>query len=173
MPPLLLRRSPSLRPIWAGHTFPYPPDIVPRPQATVQSVPGRRLAAWKREQPQRSGVTERSSEPIPPLAENQFDLKDDPTGRAEAALKRWNGRRSMYLGNHRNRRDAAFTYDRPFGVVEYFDPLIDPLFKKEKNSRDNYPCVRRVEAIRRKNDNVEEFRMDVDLHTVRYHYDKY
>jgi len=61
----------------------------------------------------------------------------------EAAAKRWNGRRSLYLGSWKDRRDGAFLKYESRGVPfeKTRHPVIDGVLGRETRDVDSYPCV--------------------------------
>jgi len=94
-------------------------------------------------------------------------LNDVERGTLRAELLRWNGRRFMFLGNYKKRRDAAFAKDENRGMFIgklTFDP-IDNLFGKEKGVCEN-PCAYPSEHTRRHFGVGINFGMDADIQDV-------
>ena len=89
-----------------------------------------------------------------------------------AVAKRWNGRRSLFLGNYKNRRDGAFVSQENtgFDVENLRDPIVDRIFQSKpaegvgKVAR--WPCIREVRYTRREFGVGEKFTIDFDLSGV-------
>jgi hypothetical protein len=88
--------------------------------------------------------------------------------RGRAAMKRWNGRRSMFLGNYKNRRDAAFSRQENTGyrIEDIKHPVLDRLFGAKRDTVSVFPCVKRSEHTRRRFGIGEKFGLDFDLSGV-------
>jgi hypothetical protein len=100
----------------------------------------------------------------------------EPQGHAEAArrnqtrgaMKRWSGRRLLFLGNHKNRRDAAFAIQEETGVPfeKLRNHLIDGLLGPKENQVVSFPCVPESDYTRRQFDVGPKFGIDYDLSAV-------
>lgn len=84
------------------------------------------------------------------------------------AMKRWSGRRLLFLGNHKNRRDAAFAIQEETGVPfeKLRNPLIDELLGPKENGFVSFPCVPESDYTRRQFSVGPKFGMDYDLSAV-------
>ena len=86
----------------------------------------------------------------------------------EAASKRWNGRRSLYLGSWKNRRDAAFIKGESRGIPfeRTGHPVIDGVLGRETRQIDSYPCVKLEKPPRKDVEKVPGFRIAADSRGV-------
>lgn len=86
----------------------------------------------------------------------------------EAAAKRWNGRRSLYLGSWKDRRDGAFLkHERrgiPFEKTRH--PVIDGVLGREARQVDSYPCVNLEKPQIRHLETLPVFQVAKDLSAV-------
>jgi hypothetical protein len=85
-----------------------------------------------------------------------------------AEMKRWSGRRELFLGNYKKRRDAAFaTQDnRGIPVEELRNDIIDGLFAPRRK-RAAFLCAQRLEYTRRQFGVGPKFAIDFDWSAVR------
>jgi len=95
-------------------------------------------------------------------------VEDMDTPMVKAAWKRWNGRRSLYLGNWKNRRDAAFMKHEDRGVPfeRTGHPVIDGVLGREKREVDSYPCVKLEKRRKKKVKKVPTYRVASDFAAV-------
>jgi hypothetical protein len=86
----------------------------------------------------------------------------------KASLKRWNGRRSMFLGNWEKRRDGAFsrTEERGIPFERTKHPVIDGVFEKVKRDVDRYACVKFGRVLKEGQGVESIFRVANDLRAV-------
>src|SRR5579871_1275161 len=86
---------------------------------------------------------------VAPFEQNSApdSVRRQQKARRKAHLLRWNGGRSMFLGNYRHRRDAAFIKGDSRAADRLRHPAIDRLFSKQRIL--NYPCAKRAECTRR------------------------
>ena len=87
---------------------------------------------------------------------------------ADAASKRWNGRRSLYLGSWKNRRDAAFVKNESRGIPfeRTGHPVIDGVLGRETRQVDSYPCVKLEKPPIKDVEKVPGFRIAADSRGV-------
>lgn len=92
-----------------------------------------------------------------------------------AIAKRWTGRRGLFLGNYKNRRDGAFASQENPGVdlENLHDPIIDRIFNPTvslggQGTSVGWPCVREARHTRRDFGVGQKFGMDFDLSGVPY-----
>lgn len=60
-----------------------------------------------------------------------------------AIAKRWNGRRGLFLGNHKKRRDGAFARQEvtELKIEAVRDPILDRVFERKVEKRSAWKCV--------------------------------
>jgi hypothetical protein len=87
---------------------------------------------------------------------------------ADAASKRWNGRRSLYLGSWKNRRDAAFIKNETRGIPfeRTGHPVIDGVLGRETRQVDSYPCIKLEKPPTKDVEKVPGFRIAADSRGV-------
>jgi len=102
-----------------------------------------------------------------------FEITSLPDGvklqrrtRRKAEFLRWDGRRSLYLGNYKHRRDAGFAKgEQPNSALERMHhPIIDRIFSEQPCL--DYPCAQKSDYTRREFGVGEKFGMDFDLSGV-------
>jgi hypothetical protein len=155
MYPLPLRASTPLRHLRGAHSFARPPNQSPGHQNAVHSPESPNSSPRSPESRHRRrqnssfdfwGHQPKFEEPQH-LTEKHFEKTTEL-----AQIKRWTGRRSMFLGDLRDRRDAAFSRqdDRGTDVTTLYQHSIYNLFRyqKTKNYR-LYPCAEDLEYTRR------------------------
>lgn len=177
MPLLPVPLLPSLRQPWGPYTFTRPPNLLSHSSQTViQLNPHRTLVWWKLKlrtirkiRASKKRLSDGYWKNVPPfLHKTQHALNDVERGMLKAELLRWNGRRFMFLGNYKNRRDAAFAKDENRGIFIgklSFEP-IDKLFQKDRMVWGN-PCAYPSEHTRRQFGVGVNFGMDADVQDVR------
>ena len=165
------------RPLWGGHNLTRPPNL---PSSTLSPVirPTRRNLSWAKEKAlvyrklarRRKYVTKGIWDHFPRFEDTSPTVVQEKEiyMRARAAMKRWDGRRSMFLGNYKHRRDAAIAHQDNRGIpienVKY--PVIDGLFGERVDRAIDFPCVKTAEYTRRQFGIGEKFGMDFDLSGV-------
>jgi hypothetical protein len=167
MYPLPRRASTPLRQLRGAHSFVRPPNQSPDYQNAMHA-------------PQSQDSSSRSPKPIRRKQETFFlnfwgrqtkfeeprHLMEEHAKRTVeiAEIKRWTGRRSMFLGDYRGRRDAAFSRqdDRGVDATTLYQPSIYRLFRYEnKKSYFLHPCAEDLEYTRRRFPSEHPIDLDV------------
>ena len=133
-----------------------------RPPSRRQGFGGRPQRGYRRP------LWKNAEEINPPDKKLHLKIEDMDAPMIEAASKRWNGRRSLYLGNWKERRDGAFAkYENrgvPFGKTKH--PVIDGVFGRETREVDLYPCVQLENSQTREIDKESNDQIAADLNAV-------
>jgi hypothetical protein len=168
--------QPSAHPIWATHVS-RPANSTRRSCHNLQFLSSRPLSLYKRKEAEhfkRRALLRLKRNPIFPY-EPPFQRTTEPghntrerRDRRSAELARWNGRRSLFLGTKKNRRDAAFAQQdhNTVNAEDLRNSIIDGLFKRELEGFVKYPCVQKSEYTRRQFGIGEKFGIDHDLSGV-------
>ena len=181
MPPLPVPPLHSLRQSRGAHTPFRPPNLSFQryPQFIVQLTPHRTLVWWKKKlqtirkiRAGRRRLTDQFWKNIPPFLvktqQHTTELNEVQRPMLKAELQRWNGRRYLFLGNHKQRRDAAYAKDENRGVFMKSITLspIDELFEKSTRKLEGYPCAYPSQHTRRRFGIGPKFGMDADFKDV-------
>lgn len=181
MPPLPVSHLHSFRQSWGAHTPIRPPSLSLQrnPQFIVQFQPRRTLVWWKKKlqtireiRAGRRRLTDQFWKNIPPFLVNtqqhKTELNEVRRPMLKAELQRWNGRRYLFLGNYKQRRDAAYAKDENRGVFMKSITLspIDELFDKTTRKLEGYPCASASQHTRRRFGIGPTFGMDADYKDV-------
>ena len=81
--------------------------------------------------------------------------------------KRWNGRRGLFLGNYKKRRDGAFASQdyTEIKIDKLRDPVLDRVFERKIERRRGWGCVSRRGSMREFGKG-DKFGIDFDLSGV-------
>jgi hypothetical protein len=168
MYPLPLRASPPLRQLRGARNFIRPPNLSTDCQTSGQS-PSSRDSSTKRRKHRNQQVEHSFSgiwDGYPKFEEPQHLIEQNAEkARNLSQLKRWNGRRSMFLGDQKDRRDGAFARQGLDKPSMYQRSLYDLFNTKKEKKYLQYPCVQKLEYTRRQF-KVTEIGIDVDLSNV-------
>jgi hypothetical protein len=132
-------------------------DIHPRRRQRRQKTPRQGGGFWK----------------YTPFQELPIDKIEQKAEKNEklAVAKRWTGRRPIFLGNYKNRRDGAFASQEHTAVEieKLSDLVLDRIFQSpisQQGKTAQWPCTRDVEHTRREFGVGEKFGIDFDLSGV-------
>lgn len=168
---------PSLRQIRGFHTFTRPPNIPRHLQIVIRPIPRRYVGWWRRNLTTYRKIRSRKQKfhhdlwkDVPgfqPTAPRDL-VKEDSRKRMKAQLLRWSGRRSLYLGNYKQRRDAGFSRADVENLLDDlpFHPVTEKLFENQEAKGLDYPCVPTSRHTRRQFGVGEKFGMDFDSNEV-------
>jgi hypothetical protein len=164
------------RQAWGPHAFSRPPRRRICPQCTLHR---RTLTSWRRKLETLRAVRAKQAQLGEAYwrAAPSFLSKQRPKftqyqlEQLRAELRRWNGRRSMFLGGYRTtRRDAAFVAheaERPLFAEEKKNPLLQLFRERARAKTDDIPGCAPVQAYGHRRLGVgKTFEMDADFHQV-------
>jgi hypothetical protein len=168
MYPLPLRASPPFRQLRGAHNFVRPPNLPSDGQTAGQSLNSE--GSFTRRPKQRNRLQNHSFSKIwdgyPKFEEPQHVIDQNAEkARNLSQLKRWNGRRSMSLGDQKDRRDGAFARQGLDKASMYQRSLYDLFNKQTEKKYVQYPCAAKLEYTRRQFKPTENG-IDVDLSNV-------
>jgi len=137
MPPQPVPASISSRQAWGCHSFPRAPNPMPCPQCHTMTSWRRKLSTLRSRRAKQAQLDEGYWHTAPPfLTKHKAKLTNYQLDQLRAELKRWNGRRSFFLGGYTTtRRDAAFVAhetERPLLAAEKKNPLLWLFRSREK-----------------------------------------
>jgi len=179
-------RLPVLHELWSTH-HPRPPNspFTIKTLTTSIAVRGGSRGLHTRRRRRRTSPSTNSPRNLPlqgglwkvtpfeQLPHDKIALKTEINNRL-AIAKRWTGRRGLFLGNYKNRRDGAFASQDNTGIdlQNLTDPIIDRIFSStitwwgQGKSSDGWPCIREARHTRREFGVGQKFGMDFDLSGV-------
>lgn len=177
MPTLPVPLLPSLRQkSWGTHPLTRPSNIFRCNQLIVQLNPRRTLVWWKlkletlrKMRAQKHRLSDQFWKAIPPFIDKKEPrINLNKREALEAELKRWNGRRSLFLSNYKERRDAAYAKGENRGLFTQSIslPFLDDLFTENKKLS-RYACAPNSIHNQRRFGKGVQFTMDTDFNNVR------
>jgi len=137
MPPQPVPASISSRQAWGSHPFPRAANSRLCPQCRTMTSWYRKLSTLRSKRAKLAQLDEGYWSAAPSfLTKQKPKLTDYQLDQLRAELKRWNGRRSLFLGGYTTRRrDAGFLAhetDRPLLPAEKKNPLLGLFRSREK-----------------------------------------
>jgi len=137
MPPQPVPASVGSRQVWGPHPFPRAANSGLCPQCRTMTSWYRKFSTLRSKRAKLAQLGEGYWSAAPSfLTKQKAKLTDYQLGQLRAELKRWNGRRSLFLGGYTTtRRDAGFLAhetDRPLLAAEKRNPLLGLFRSREK-----------------------------------------